>query len=82
MMGLSLLRFFLPLVVALFFSSAVKASGQEGNRVAASAWQIRPLLPGTRVPAVTFFKTDGTPFDLSEAVARKPTILIFYRGGW
>ena len=25
---------------------------------------------------------DGTPFDLGAAFSEKPTVLIFYRGGW
>ncbi|RMG56016.1 MAG: hypothetical protein D6723_01365 [Acidobacteria bacterium] len=47
-----------------------------------SAHEICPLLVGERVPSVTLKTVDGRPFDLSAAIARKPTVLIFYRGGW
>ncbi len=47
-----------------------------------SAHEICPLLVGERVPPVTLKTVDGRPFDLRAAIARKPTVLIFYRGGW
>ena len=51
--------------------------------VANSAEEIHPLLVGMEVPKITgVTRTDGTPFDLNAAIAEKPTILIFYRGGW
>ncbi len=51
--------------------------------IADSAEEIHPLLVGMEVPKITgVTRTDGTPFDLNAAIAEKPTILIFYRGGW
>ena len=50
--------------------------------VAQSAEEICPLLPGSKLPEVTLEKLVGSPLNLSEEVKRKPTILIFYRGGW
>lgn len=43
---------------------------------------ISPLLNGESIPAVTVPDAAGKSFDLNKAVAEKPTILIFYRGGW
>ena len=37
---------------------------------------------GERVPAVTLRTPSGNAFDLQQAVADQPTVLIFYRGGW
>ncbi|MBI4546527.1 MAG: AhpC/TSA family protein [Ignavibacteriae bacterium] len=48
----------------------------------ASAEEIHPLLIGMKIPDVTVNATDGSPFRLSEAIEKKPTVLIFYRGGW
>jgi len=48
----------------------------------ASAEDARPLKAGDAVPKVTLTTVDGRPFDLRKAVAKKPTALIFYRGGW
>jgi peroxiredoxin len=43
---------------------------------------ISPLLIGEEIPRVKIPRADGVYFDLNEAVASKPTILVFYRGGW
>ena len=41
-----------------------------------------PLDKGASVPQLTLKGVDGKAFDLNAAVAKKPTVLIFYRGGW
>lgn len=42
-----------------------------------------PLQVGASMPADSVVQTvDGKSFDLNAAVAEKPTVLIFYRGGW
>ncbi|MDK2857132.1 MAG: hypothetical protein PWQ89_251 [Verrucomicrobiota bacterium] len=41
-----------------------------------------PLQTGDPVPAVILRTVDGTPFDLKAAIAEKPAVLVFYRGGW
>lgn len=43
---------------------------------------ISPLLIGEKIPAVNIPAADGRLFDLNAAIGQKPTILIFYRGGW
>ena len=43
---------------------------------------IRPLLVGQSIPAVTLKGIDGKSFSLNAAVAKKPTVIIFYRGSW
>ena len=52
------------------------------DRVASSPERVHPLLNGAKIPEVSVKKTDGTDFDLAEAVKAKPTVLAFYRGGW
>ncbi len=47
-----------------------------------SAEDIRPILIGAAVPKLTLTTMDGSPFDLNAAITEKPTVLIFYRGGW
>ncbi len=41
-----------------------------------------PLAVGDSVPDVRLRTATGAAFDLKEAVAEKPAVLIFYRGGW
>lgn len=44
---------------------------------------IKPLQPGKPMPAASVVQgADGKRFDLNAAVRSKPTLLIFYRGGW
>lgn len=58
-----------------------KADKAESS-VANSADKVKPLLVGASVPPLTLRTVDGEQFDLSEAIAAKPTVLVFYRGGW
>lgn len=43
---------------------------------------ISPLLVGEKIPKLTLSNAKGESIDLNKAVAEKPTILVFYRGGW
>ncbi len=47
-----------------------------------NAQDISPLLVGESIPMVMLKDANGKDFDLNKAVSMKPTILIFYRGGW
>lgn len=51
-------------------------------RVAPAANQVRPLLVGSQIPPVTVQTPEGKARDLAEVVSEKPTLLVFYRGGW
>lgn len=56
---------------------------EEGTqRVARSAEEICPILIGAIVPELMLRTVDGKSFNLNEAIRSKPTVLIFYRGGW
>jgi len=46
------------------------------------AEKVRPLLVGAQVPALVVRDAAGERFDLSRALEAKPTVLVFYRGGW
>jgi peroxiredoxin len=46
------------------------------------AENVAPLKAGARAPSVTVKTVDGADFDLGQAFAAKPTVLMFYRGGW
>jgi peroxiredoxin len=49
--------------------------------VLASA-EIKPLMSGESIPSATLKTAEGVDFDLQAAIAKQPTVLIFYRGGW
>ncbi len=67
--------------LALLLAIAAPAVA-ESPTAAPSAEEIRPLLNGSQVPAVTLHDADGKAVELRELVALQPTVLIFYRGGW
>ncbi|WP_462264566.1 peroxiredoxin family protein [Mucilaginibacter sp.] len=48
----------------------------------AKSTDISPLLIGEAIPAVTIPAADGKAYNLNARIAEKPTILVFYRGGW
>ncbi len=64
---------------ALLCATATSASAAD---VPTSADGIRPLLVGSAVPEVQLPTADGGVVDLAAEAKAKPTILIFYRGGW
>jgi len=77
------------IVLGLFISlPVVKAQGPmtiktgAGYTIPQQPEDISPLLNGESIPAVILKDASGKAFDLNKAVAGKPTILIFYRGGW
>jgi len=43
---------------------------------------VSPLLTGEQIPVLHLPKASGEVFDLNKAISEKPTILVFYRGGW
>ncbi len=43
---------------------------------------ISPLLVGETIPDVNIMNLNGTVMNLKAEVAKKPTLLVFYRGGW
>jgi peroxiredoxin len=50
--------------------------------IAASADQVRPLLIGHMAPNASLMSSDNKAMDLATVLAGKPTVLVFYRGGW
>jgi peroxiredoxin len=64
------------LVIALFFSTDLTA--QLPNQ----AEDISPLLIGESVPDLPVIGIDSKEVSLYDIISEKPTVLIFYRGGW
>ena len=46
------------------------------------AENVQPLLIGAEIPIVVLTRSDGSPCELAELIKTKPSIIIFYRGGW
>lgn len=56
--------------------------GFERTKVAQTPEQISPLLNGQFVPDVTLQTAFGKNIRLLDLVASRPSIILFYRGGW
>lgn len=67
-------------LIVLLFSMGISAAAW--GAAAATAESAAPLAVGTAVPAATVHATDGSAVELADVVGDKPTVLIFYRGGW
>lgn len=67
-------------LAAAALASAALAAGPD--EVAPSAAEVRPLLVGAEVPRTKVRSFVGEPVDLNQLFAQKPTIVLFYRGGW
>jgi hypothetical protein len=76
------------IAIVLFIMAPVGfAQSQESvkpaiGKVAPSTNEICPILVGDSVPELTLTSIDGAAFNLNDAIKKKPTVLIFYRGGW
>lgn len=80
--------------VIMFIMLAAFAAGCNSDRSAdneperdlpepaASAEEANPLEVGDRIPPVRVADSEGRSVDLSKLAAEKPTVFIFYRGGW
>jgi peroxiredoxin len=55
---------------------------KESDQIPATPQEVCPLMAGAPIPSVTIRTIDGSEVNLAEAVREKPSILIFYRGGW
>ena len=66
----------LLLLAALAWARPVSAALPLG------AENVDPLAVGSHAPAAVVKTPDSADLDLGQAFAAKPTVLIFYRGGW
>lgn len=51
-------------------------------QIADSAQAVRPILVGSAVPAVELTELSGQTTTLATVLGGKPSVLVFYRGGW
>ncbi|WP_166422004.1 peroxiredoxin-like family protein [Paraglaciecola sp. 20A4] len=70
--------------VLLLLAALVSMSSFALDRtlIANDANNVMPLLVGHSAPNTTLQTADGAPVSLKALTMQKPTVLIFYRGGW
>jgi peroxiredoxin len=62
--------------------TSVEKETSPPQLVAADAKTVHPLSEGAPAPNVVLAGADGRPVNMASLYAAKPSILIFYRGGW
>ena len=71
---------FVLAVLVLF--AVLPVNALDRTQIADSAENVTPLLIGQTVPNSKLQTVDGDPVSLKALTLEKPTVLIFYRGGW
>lgn len=69
------------LVLFLFFLFPFMVKGED-KMCPLSAEEVCPILVGMKIPTVIVKTMDGNEVSLYDVISKKPTVLIFYRGGW
>jgi len=52
------------------------------SEIAAEPTSISPLLIGEKIPNITLSDVSGKKINLLELASLKPSVIVFYRGGW
>jgi peroxiredoxin len=69
-------------LVATSLSYTVRGETSATTEIPESAQTVSPLLIGSLVPEVILKTSNGEAFDLRQHSTEKPSVLVFYRGGW
>lgn len=69
-------------VIVIFSIASPSSWAFDRTKIAEDAADVRPLLIGQSAPNVTLQTVDSAPVSLQALTMEKPTIVIFYRGGW
>lgn len=72
----------ISLLTLLLTSLSFSAFALDRTKIANDAQDVTPLLIGQKAPNSTLQTVDGDPVSLLALTMQKPTVLIFYRGGW
>jgi peroxiredoxin len=72
------------LTFALIIQGCMESNSRDSKsqNYALQASEVNPVLTGTPIPDVNVTSVDGEDKSLMQMVKEKPTVLIFYRGGW
>ena len=77
----------ISLSLATFLYGCSSDSSQERQETTQSDYAedasgVSPVLTGTTIPDISLLTAEGEQTSTREIVSQKPTVLIFYRGGW
>lgn len=75
-------KWFLMAAFAMVAAVSTSTMALDRTIIADKAENVTPLLNGSMAPNVTVKTADGSPVSLQALLMQKPTVVIFYRGGW
>jgi peroxiredoxin len=70
------------IIVVVCTLIALNVSTSLWAQVPDKAEDISPLLIGEQIPDANLLDVDGQAIQLKDLMKEKPTVLVFYRGGW
>ncbi len=70
------------LVVTILSIVSFQSFALDRTTIKEKAEDVTPLLNGMSVPNVVVETADGSPVSLQALLMQKPTVIVFYRGGW
>ncbi len=76
------MKLFLKLSPTLLLVLGLTATSIIAQNIPSSADKVTPLLIGATIPDVSLKTTADETVKLRDLASTKPTVLVFYRGGW
>ncbi|MFC3123211.1 peroxiredoxin-like family protein [Agaribacter flavus] len=76
---LNSIKLMLTSTLLLFAFSSIAL---DRTQIAENAEDVTPLLNGMAVPNVMVKTSEGDPVSLKAMLLQKPSVIVFYRGGW
>jgi peroxiredoxin len=67
--------------ITLFFTGITTLLFSQ-SEIAPESTAISPLLIGEKIPGITLSDVAGKKINLLELASQKPSVIVFYRGGW
>jgi hypothetical protein len=69
-------------VASVVLNCARVQAGSDFRVVPNDAQAVQPILAGQTFPQSALKGVDGSAVDVSALLAEKPSVVVFYRGGW
>jgi len=70
----------LQLIIWILLFAGISCSTQ--SQLPENAEDVQPLKVGETIPEISIRTMEGESVSLSTFLSKKPTVLVFYRGGW
>ena len=70
------------MILITFLMTCISHSKERNMNIPDKPENIQPIAVGERIPPISLRSINNALIDLNSAIAAKPTVLIFYRGGW